>query len=790
MFKHLISASNKFYEDQSLIFLTFGGFGRYVLSLLRAEFQRLGIAEDKINFLAFDTEKPHRDRLDLESEADYFMHLDEFDGDVYIENEENDELKEQVKHIPTNLLCDIEGGCKGVPAVGFVAFHKYDDLLITRQALHLIDDVRAKNPGKKIKLIVISGMGGSVSNGMTVPFLYRIRNRLREKKIRVEVYLATSEGYLGLQNVQEANVERNCVASAMLWEYAMAGRNGLVYPGKTSMRDRKMFDGRIAHRVYVFSGGSAETSLKYEAVASTIAQCISTLELTKIGSYLDGDRVNYAAHILEREWKGVHGNGHPTSLMTMNVAGLKGDCLPQVFHFHTARRFFEDLTRPLTQQDAEKLKGKAISSFLANNLNEDEILHLFKVEVPTLTREDINQSGVSEENIYDFLMDRIGETSEAGAELFEKKKNLDDVSWFIDKVVDALSQEGDEITLTSGNYMKGGISFFEKLVSLFEEKTATVTEGISKLEAELFEGKNQKTLNGLLEKLANTTKKKNGIGEIVVKLGGQSPTISLINQILDVTSKIQQQKTEKYNHLLLKHIYDSIQKALRKKHETLSSTVFKYNKLISQLDREVENIKRVGRSAFTYNKAQFDELAEHIMEQLYVKLEVMPTDQILARLGQSLLLDSQKIREERLLDRVLEVTKPDGNQLTKVVDDLFCEDEAVYQYVESMMSQFFMTLKLDRDRFPSLETSQCQFVVCTKKFFDKYKDDFFEGYCHLETDNPFNILVTRHEEGFPFIAISYLHRINDQYKELRGRGESAAGHIMADLDHRLPLLDA
>ncbi len=127
-----------------MIFLTFGGFGRYVLSLLRAEFQRLGIAEDKINFLAFDTEKPHRDRLDLEREADYFMHLDEFDGDVYIENEENEEHKEQVKHIPTNLLCDIEGGCKGVPAVGFVAFHKYDDLLITRQALHLIDDVRAK----------------------------------------------------------------------------------------------------------------------------------------------------------------------------------------------------------------------------------------------------------------------------------------------------------------------------------------------------------------------------------------------------------------------------------------------------------------------------------------------------------------------------------------------------------------------------------------------------------------------------------------------------------------------
>jgi hypothetical protein len=338
LLKNLISISNKFYEDQALIFLTFGGFGRYVLSILNEEFDRLGVPENKVSYLAFDTEQPHRDRLDLERESEYFLHLDEFDGDIYIENKENEELKEAVSHIPTSLLHNIEGGCKGTPAVGFVAFHKYDDLLITKQALRLIDDVRAKNPGKKIKLIVIAGMGGSVSNGMAIPFLYRIRNRLREKKVRVEVFLATSEGYIGLQNVQEDAIERNCVASAMLWEYATAGGNGLIYPGKNGVRDKRMFDGKIAHRVYIFSGGSAETSLKYQAIASTIAMCISTLELTKVGSYLDGDRVNYAAHILERGWKGKNGNTHPTNLLTMNVAGLKADCLPQIFHLHTVKR--------------------------------------------------------------------------------------------------------------------------------------------------------------------------------------------------------------------------------------------------------------------------------------------------------------------------------------------------------------------------------------------------------------------------------------------------------------------
>jgi len=606
MLRNLISASNKFYEDQALVFLTFGGFGRYALSLLSEEFNRLGIPEDKASFLAFDTEQPHRDRVDIERESEYFQHLDEFDGDIYVENEENKELKEAVGHIPINLLRDIEGGCKGVPAVGFVAFHKYDDLVITREALRLIDEVRAKNPGKKIKLIIISGMGGSVSNGMTIPFLYRIRNRLREKKIRVEVFLATSEGYLGLQNVQESGVERNCVASAMLWEYAIAGRNGLIYPGKNGLRDRKMFDGRIAHRIYVFSGGSAETSLKYQAIASTIAQCISTLELTKVGSYLDGDRVNYSAHILEREWEGKTGNPHPTALMTMNVAGLKGDCLPQIFHLHLVKRFIEGLLKPVTHENGEKIKGKAISSFLENSLNEDDILDRFKIEIPILTPETINQASVSQENIYEFLKEKIDDTHERAAKDFEKKKKLEEVSWFIENVIASFSEKGNEIILKSADRLKGGLLFYEKIASLIDDKVKNVTDGISKVEKELFEGTNQKTLNSLLERLETVTKKK-GIGEIVVKLG-QSPTVSLVNQIIDIESRIQQQKTEKYNYLMLQHVYNALFKFLQEQQDILRNALFKHNNIVSQIDREIEKIKRIGRSAFTYNKSKFDEL--------------------------------------------------------------------------------------------------------------------------------------------------------------------------------------
>lgn len=787
MLKNLISASNKFYEDQALIFLTFGGFGRYTLSLLSEEFNRLGIPEDKASFLAFDTEQPHRDRVDLERESEYFLHLDEFDGDIYVENEENKELKEAVGHIPINLLRDIEGGCKGVPAVGFVAFHKYDDLLITREALRLIDEVRAKNPGKKIKLIIISGMGGSVSNGMTIPFLYRIRNRLREKKIRVEVFLATSEGYLGLQNVQETGVERNCVASAMLWEYAIAGRNGLIYPGKNGLRDRKMFDGRIAHRMYVFSGGSAETSLKYQAIASTIAQCISTLELTKVGSYLDGDRVNYSAHILEREWEGKTGNPHPTALMTMNVAGLKGDCLPQIFHLHLVKRFIEGLLTPITHENGEKIKGKAISSFLENSLNEDDILDRFKIEIPILTPETINQASVSQENIYEFLKEKIDDTHERAAKDFEKKKKLEEVSWFMEKVIGSFSEKGDEIVLKSADRLKGGLLFYEKIASLIDDKVKNVTDGISKVEKELFEGTNQKTLNSLLERLETVTKKK-GIGDIVVKLG-QSPTVSLVNQIIDIESRIQQQKTEKYNYLMLQHVYNALFKFLQEQQDILRNALYKHNNIVSQIDREIEKIKRIGRSAFTYNKSKFDELTEHLMEEIYSKLEVVSTQEVIEQLGSPIPENDSPGRKD-YLEKLLEIIRPDQNQLTRLVDDLFCRDQKVYDYIKTMLSQFFMTLKLDRDRFPTLETSQSFFVMCTKGFYEKYKDDLLEGYSHIETENPFNVILTKHEEGFPFIAMSYLHRINEDFKELHAHGKSSIGHIMGNLDSKLPLLDA
>ncbi len=270
---------------------------------------------------------------------------------------------------------------------------------------------------------------------------------------------------------------------------------------------------------------------------------------------------------------------------------------------------------------------------------------------------------------------------------------------------------------------------------------------------------------------------------------GQSPAVSLVNQIIDTTAKIQQQKMEKYRHLLLHHIYSTLSRFFQEQQDVLKNALFRYNKIISQIEREVDHVTRIGRSAFTYNKSKFDELTDYLMEKMYSELEVMPTQQVIEELGSPVLRD-EIFHEKNYLEKLLRVTQPDLNRITRLVDDLFCQDAKVYDYVKTSLDQFFMTLKLDRDRFPTLDTNQCAFVMCTKRFYEQYKDDLLEGYAHIETENPFNVIVTRHEEGFPFIAVSYIHRINEEFKELRARGEAAKGNIMADLDTKLPLLDA
>ena len=118
------------------------------------------------------------------------------------------------------------------------------------------------------------------------------------------------------------------------------------------------------------------------------------------------------------------------------------------------------------------------------------------------------------------------------------------------------------------------------------------------------------------------------------------------------------------------------------------------------------------------------------------------------------------------------------------------EDGQVRDSLKESLAQFFPTIQVDRDRFPSLDTVRARFVLCTRRMYEAHRDDIFDGYHHLETDNPFNVLVTEHEEGLPFIALTYMQRIQAEYVRAAEQGRAALGHLTTDLAASLPLLDA
>ena len=129
----------------------------------------------------------------------------------------------------------------------------------------------------------------------------------------------------------------------------------------------------------------------------------------------------------------------------------------------------------------------------------------------------------------------------------------------------------------------------------------------------------------------------------------------------------------------------------------------------------------------------------------------------------------------------------------RTVEHLHLESDGVAAKSDALkesLAQFFPTIQVDRDRFPALDTARSRFVLCTRRMYEAHREDIFEGYYHLETDNPFNVLCSQHEEGLPFIALTYMRRVHDAYVAQIESGRAVLGHPTAELAATLPLLDA
>jgi hypothetical protein len=204
--------------------------------------------------------------------------------------------------------------------------------------------------------------------------------------------------------------------------------------------------------------------------------------------------------------------------------------------------------------------------------------------------------------------------------------------------------------------------------------------------------------------------------------------------------------------------------------------------------REEELAVRASRSAFTYQRARFEPLVDHLWAVLRERVLLPGPGEVVTRLGGD--LPAFLGTEPQVLERLLEAIRVDAEELAGAADEVLCTDPLVRDALKESLAQFFPTVQVDHDRFPALETARSKFVLASRRMYEAYKDDIFEGYHHLEIDVPWNVLLTQHEEGLPFLALTYMRRIHEAYEAQVESGRAALGHPTAALAATLPRLDA
>jgi hypothetical protein len=260
-----------------------------------------------------------------------------------------------------------------------------------------------------------------------------------------------------------------------------------------------------------------------------------------------------------------------------------------------------------------------------------------------------------------------------------------------------------------------------------------------------------------------------------------------VRKILEVAAEIRSHALGLASSAVLASVYEKLAHYCEKQREELQGRLYALNNVASVCMREEELLQRAARGAFTYQRARFEPLVEHLWTTLRRRVPLPAPSEVIARLGGD--LPTFLGTETHVLERLLGALQVDAAQLAAAADDVLATDAMVRDVLKESLAQFFPTIQVDRDRFPSLETARSRFVLCTRRMYEARREDVFEGYHHLETENPWNVLCTEHEEGLPFVALTYVQRIQAEYRAQIESGRAALGHLTDGLATSLPLLD-
>ena len=789
MREHLLTNRTRLYGDRSVAVVGFGAFGRNVARCVQQEFDRLGVPSDRRACLAFD---PAGETS--AGNGDPAVALSAFQAPAYLADGAHESLRRAVEHWAESAAPDVLAACESSAPAALVAFHRDDELLITQRLRATIDALRSANADGRITCFVVAALASGTAAGMAIPLLFRVRDHLRMRKVDLDVVFVTPDAHAEAGAAIETmttEASRNAVATAMLWEQVQRGEGEFTYPGKDGVREDKRCRGPVADRTWVFSAGASGTTHEEAVVASIVASCIATLSRTPLGPVLETARSAVSESVLERGWRDGRGVQHPTQLLAMNVGGLKLDCFPGIFHLRAVRAFLATVTHVLTPEGEAALRDGIDDCLADARLYDDAVVEDLGIGARPVTREEIAAAKLPQNELHAWLSQRLEEDVGRLVDMANGRHDPGPTEVLLDRARLAISLRAAAIANSDEGYLPGAIVFYRTLQKRLETARASVLHRAELARTELGTTPNRDRLNVLLDRLHHDTMPAEGSRFNLIERFVATITVSVptqVRKILEVASEIRAHAQIVAAGTVLATVYGKLAQFCETQREELQGRLYKLNNVAAQCMRDEELLQRSARAAFTYQRARFEPLIEHLCAELRQHVPLPEAGEVIARVGGD--LPGFVGREAQLLDGILAAVRVDSAALATATDEVFATDPAVRDALKESLAQFLPIVQVDRERLGECAAARMRFVICTPRVYDAYRDEVFEGYTHVATDDPYDILCSDHEDGLPFAALVPMRHAHAVYRVLVEEGRAAGGHPIAELAATLTPLDS
>jgi hypothetical protein len=767
------------HADSSIVVVGFGPFAGRVLHMVQQEFVHRGVPAEHALLLAFDTVAGRRS----EPPGPGDVRLDARDTGAYLAAPGNETLRAAVAHVPPAAWPGEDAMPIDLPALGFVTFHRYDETLVTSRMRAALEALRARNPQHRIRCVVVAGLGDGVAAGMFVPFLFRVRDLLRHLKVHLDVVLATSEASDEGPAGASAAHQRNCVAQAMLWEAMQNGSREFVYPGKDGVREERRFRGPIAPVTYVYSGGVGDTSYGEAATASTIATCIVTLALTRLGDDLE-HRYDEARTIA-----GESGATKP-SFAILNVGGIQLHTFRSLFRLRAVRALLTGLTRTPDLGEAARMRAAATAFRDRVRLSDGSIAEVLGLGARPFTHDEVAAARLPQEKLHDYVTARLEEDVGGLMQMASGGVPNRTTESLLDGARASIAAQGHELVAGPGASVAAAVLFFGTLEKEFDASRQAVLERAGLARLELGRTPDRERLDVLLERLRRDTTLQGARRAGTPARFAATVNVSVSTQlrkIMEVAAEIRAHALILAQGAILSEIYARLARFCEQQREELQGRLYVLNQLAARCARTEELTQRATRGALTYQRTRCDALVERLWEKTRAALPVPAPPEVVARLGGDWLAFRADAPEA--LERLVQAMPVDEARLAAAVDASLAADPEMTTGLREAQAQLFPAAQIDRDARLLVDNPHSRFVLCTRGMYEAHAGDLFEGYDHLETDEPYEVLLVQPESGLRFMALAYLRRIQAAYLALPA-AEQSLGHLTADLAAQLPALES